>query len=290
MLDSTKNDSQLHRMRQAMRQAMPHAMRMYLRLISVQLRSQLQYRTSFLMDLAATTLIVILEFSAMALVFERFGHIRGWRLGEVAFLYGLVEFSFGLMELFFSAFDARDFGNVIRRGTFDQLLLRPMSITMQVLGSRVVLRRLGKMASGFAIFLFALSLVEIQWTALKIAYLPFVIMGMVFFFSGLFILGATVTFWTIDSIEVLNILTYGGRQMIAYPMHIYHEWMRRFFTYIVPVIFLNYYPALYILDKADPLGAPLFARFLAPIVGIGVFCLAIAVWRFGIRHYQSTGT
>lgn len=88
----------------------------------------------------------------------------------------------------------------------------------------------------------------------------------------------------------MNILTYGGSEMMAYPMHIYPDWLRRTFTYIVPAIFLNYYPALYFLEKTDPLGLPPIFSFFAPLVGGGVLLLALAFWRFGIRHYQSTGT
>ncbi len=267
-----------------------HTWRMYLRLLGVQLRSQLQYRASFVLDFCAAAFIVLMEFGALALVFERFGNIKGWTLGEVAFLYGLVEFSFGLIGVIFGGFNARRFGNEIRLGSFDQLLLRPMNITMQVLGSQFLLRRLGEVVSGAGVFLFALSLLDIQWTVAKLAYMPFVVMGMILFFGGLFMIGSTITFWTVESIEVMNILTYGGRTLIAYPMHIYQDWMRRFFTYIVPAIFLNYYPALYILDKSDPVGGPTIARFLAPLVGLGLFTIALSIWHFGIRHYQSTGT
>jgi ABC-2 type transport system permease protein len=89
---------------------------------------------------------------------------------------------------------------------------------------------------------------------------------------------------------VINILTYGGNEMMAYPMHIYRDWMRRFFTFIVPAIFLNYYPALYFLGKPDPFNLPPFAPFLAPLVGLGTLVIALAFWNFGIRHYTSTGS
>jgi ABC-2 type transport system permease protein len=78
--------------------------------------------------------------------------------------------------------------------------------------------------------------------------------------------------------------------MMYYPMHIYPDLLRRFFTYIVPAIFLNYYPALYILDKPDPLGLPVFAPLLAPVAGFGVLGAALLFWQFGVRHYQGTGT
>ncbi len=262
----------------------------YGRLVWVQIRSQMQYRTSFLLEFLATGLITVLEFAAIALVFDRFGQLQGWSLGEVAFLYGLVETAFGLMDMVFSGFDPQNFGRQVRRGTFDQLLLRPVDITIQVLGSEFLLRRLGKILFGLGIFGLALNQTEIHWTLAKAIYLPLVLAGMVVFFGGLFIIGATITFWTVESIEVVNIFTYGTQTMISYPMHIYQTWLRRFFTYILPAIFLNYYPALYFLDKADPLQFPSIARFAGPLAGLLVLLAALAFWRYGIRYYQSTGT
>ncbi len=250
----------------------------------------MQYRVSFFMEVLGMILISALEYASLALIFYRFQSLKGWDLGEIAFLYGLAEISFGMMDLLFSGFDPGDFGLRVRQGSFDQLLLRPLSVTLQVLGSAFALRRVGKIAVGIIIFNFALTQAGITWTAGKLLYLPIVIMGQVCFFGGLFVIGSTITFWTVESIEVINIFTYGGSFMISYPMHIYQGWLRRFFTYLIPVAFLNYYPALYYLDKPDPFHLPAFAPFLAPVAGFGMFLIALAFWRFGIKHYQSTGT
>jgi ABC-2 type transport system permease protein len=269
---------------------MGHAFNIYRRLIGVQIRSQLQYRTAFLFDVVATALITGFEFGSIALVLQRFESIKGWTLGEVAFLYGLVEVAFGFMDMVFSGFDPQRFGQEVRRGTFDQILLRPISVTVQVMGADFIIRRLGRIAFGLGIFGLALALTDIRWTMTKIIYLPVIVISMICFFGSLFIIGSTITFWTVESIEVMNILTYGGSLTISYPMHIYPDALRHFFTFIVPAIFLNYYPALYFLDKPDPFNFPPFAPFLSPIVGILALIVALAFWRFGIRHYQSTGT
>jgi len=269
---------------------MRFALNIYGRLIALQIRAQLQYRVAFLLETLAAALITSTFFGALALVFQRFGRLGGWTLGEVAFLWGLVEFAFGLMDLLFSGFDPGDFGQLIRRGSFDQLLLRPVNITVQVLGSKFIIRRLGRIAQGAAIFGLALALVELHWTPAKLLYLPLVLIGQVCFFGGLFIMGATITFWTVESIEVVNIFTYGGSEMITYPMHIYPDWLRRLFTYLIPAGLLNYYPALFFLDKPDPFQLPPFTPFLAPAAGVGTLIVALAFWRFGIRHYQSTGS
>jgi ABC-2 type transport system permease protein len=231
-----------------------------------------------------------LYFLGLSLIFARFENLGGWQLGEVAFLWGVVEVSFGLMDMLFSGFDPENFGRQVRLGTFDQVLLRPLNITVQVLGSKFIVRRLGRIFNGLLIFTIALNLAQIDWSWGKIIYLPFVVVGLVCFFGGLFVAGATITFWTIESVEAINILTYGGSEMISYPMHIYPDWMRQFFTYILPATLLNYYPSLYFLDKPDPFGLPAFMPFLAPLVGGTLLALALAFWRFGIQHYQSTGT
>jgi ABC-2 type transport system permease protein len=263
---------------------------LYRRLIAVQIRSQMQYRVSFLFDAFNTALVSGVSFLTIALVLQRFEGIAGWSLPEVAFLYGMVESAFGVMDMLFSGFDPPIFGKHVRLGSFDQMLLRPVGITLQVLGSEFLTRRLGRIIQGAIILGLALSLLQVQWTAAKLLYLPVVFASLVCFFGGLFIVGATITFWTVESIEAVNIFTYGGSEMMAYPMHIYPKLMLCFFTYIVPAIFLNYYPALYFLNKPDPLGMPPWSPFLAPLAGLGVLCAGLTFWRFGIRHYQSTGT
>lgn len=269
---------------------MRDGLRIYLRLIGVQIRSQLQYRANFILDVFATFLSTVTVFISLAFIFNRFDNLAGWSLMEVAFLYGMVEAAFGVMDMLFSGFDPQNFGRQTRLGRFDQLLLRPVNITTQVLGSEFVLRRMGRIVQGFALLIIAVNVIHVHWTALKLLYLPVVFFSMVAFFGGLFIIGATISFWTVESLEVINIFTYGGTEMISYPMNIYPLELRRFFTFVLPAIFLNYYPALYFMDKPDPLGMPSFAPFLAPLVGTGVMALGLTFWRFGIRHYQSTGT
>jgi ABC-2 type transport system permease protein len=170
------------------------------------------------------------------------------------------------------------------------MLLRPVSVTLQVLGSEFILRRLGRVIQGVLVLVLAFSLVDVVWTPAKLLYLPVVLSSLVCFFGGLFLIGAGISFWTVESIEVVNIFTYGGSEMMSYPMHIYPNWMVRFFTFIVPAIFLNYYPALYLLDKPNPLSQVNIAPFLTPLAGGGMLALGLGFWRFGVRHYQSTGT
>lgn len=262
---------------------------LYFRLISIRIRSQMQYPASFVFDVAGTGLGTAIYFVTLAAVFGRFNNIGGWGLGEVAFLYGLAEMAFATMDMIFSYYDPDAFAALVQRGTFDQMLLRPLSLPLQIFSTDFVLRRLGRVAQGVAIFGLSLYLTHAAWTPLKWLYLAVVFASTVAFFGGLFVIGSTTCFWTVERLEAINIFTYGGTEMISYPMHIYNVWIRRFFTFVVPAALVTYYPALYFLDKPIPPGQA-WLPFLSPVAGFGVLATAFIFWNFGVKKYTSTGT
>jgi len=261
-----------------------------LRLISASIRGQALSPIAFWLDVLATALFNGGAILIVGAVLVRFDSIAGWSALDIAFLYGVVETSFGLMDMLFSGFDPPWFSSLVRSGKFDQLLLRPTHVWTQVLGSTFLLRRIGRIAQGAAVLVAAIALNDVHWTAAKAAYLPFVIAGQVSCFGSLFVIGSTITFWTKEQIEAINILTYGGVEMTTYPMSIYPDWLRRFFTFVVPMIFMNYAPALFFLDKPDPLGLPPFAPFITPFIGAAMLGVAALFWRIGLRRYQGAGS
>ena len=263
---------------------------LYRRLISIHLRAQMHDRSAFFLEAFGTALTSGVSFLTVALVVQRFAGIGGWSIGEIALLYGMVETAFGVMDMIFSGFDPQNFGNQVRLGMLDQMLLRPVNISLQVFSSYFILRRLGRIFQGGLVFFLALALLEVAWTPAKLLVLGLAGIGQICFFGGLFITGATITFWTLESIEAINIFTYGGAEMMSYPMHIYPDWLRRFFTYILPAIFLNFYPALNILDRPDPINMPPLAPWLSLPAAVIVLGLSLAFWNFGLKHYQSSGT
>jgi ABC-2 type transport system permease protein len=53
---------------------------------------------------------------------------------------------------------------------------------------------------------------------------------------------------------------------------------------------VTYFPALYILDRTDPLGLPSWLQLCSPLVAATFFLVARGAWALGVRHYQSTGS
>ena len=78
--------------------------------------------------------------------------------------------------------------------------------------------------------------------------------------------------------------------MSQYPLPIYRDWFRRFFTFVIPLACINYYPAVAILGRDDPLGASRPVQCAAPLAGVLFLIVALQVWKIGVRHYRSTGS
>ncbi|MBD3240239.1 MAG: ABC transporter permease [Chitinivibrionales bacterium] len=255
--------------------------------ITVSLRSQMQYRASFLMLALGHFVVTGVEVLGIWVLFERFGAVRGWRLPEVALLYGLVNTAFALAEAFGRGFDV--FPRMVKSGAFDRMLLRPRATALQVMASEVQAMRVGRLTQGLIVLLWAAHRLDVDWTAARVMFTLVTIGGGMFLFCGLFVLQATAAFWTVDSLEVFNTVTYGGTETAQYPLHIYRPWFRRFFTYVVPLAAVAYYPATVIMGRVDDPGT-LTWRLLSPLIGYCFFAACLLIWRSGVRHYRSTGS
>jgi ABC-2 type transport system permease protein len=261
---------------------------LYGRLVAAQVRSQLQYRTSFALQVLSQFLANFVGFIALMLLFNRFEDMAGWSRAEVAFLYGLGGLAFGLSDMAAGGFDRLSIA--IQTGTFDRVLTRPVGAFQQVLASDFQLRRLGRIIQGAVVLLLSLAWLDIEWTGLKaLVLLSAVVSGLVIF-GAIWVIGAAITFWTVQTSEVTNVFTYGGEELVSYPMPVYGEGLRRIFTFVVPLAFVTYLPALYILDRPDPLGLPPVLQFCSPLVAAAFFLVARCAWALGVRHYQSTGS
>ncbi|GGL70503.1 ABC transporter permease [Deinococcus aerolatus] len=279
-----------HRQKEGRLASAIHHLRLYFLLLRAQARSQAVYRVSFALDAVGSAFITLSEFAAFVLVLPRFGSLSGWTLGEVALLYGLAELAFVLMDLMFGGFDAPNLSQHVRSGSFNTFLLRPAPLRLQIFGSDFALRRVTRIFLAAGILAYGITASGAVWTPEAALLLTGSVLGMVAFFGGLFVIGGTLTFWTVDSVEAMNVLTYGGRTLISYPMDIYGQFLRKTFTYLIPAAFLSYFPVLHVLGRPLPDGLPLLAASLSPLVGPVMLAAAFAFWRVGVRHYGGTGT
>jgi len=267
---------------------MLNAVQLYFRYINISLRSQMQYRASFIMMTIAHFLITGIEIIGIWALFARFGSLRGWLLAEVALFYGMVNIAFSISQAAGRGFDV--FSRLIKNGDFDRLLLRPRSTSFQVAAQELQLFRIGRFIQGLAVLIWAGVTLEVQWNFSRIFLMVFAIVGGACLFYGLLVFQAILAFWTTETLEIMNTVTHGGIETTQYPLAIYQKWFRQFFTFIVPLASVNYFPALAIMDKVDPLGSPVWFQWTSSVIGIFFLLISLQVWKFGVKYYHSTGS
>lgn len=262
--------------------------RLYLRYIGLSMRSQMEYRVSFIMQTLAHFLITVFEFVAIWALFQRFDSIQGWTFYEIAVFYGMISIAFSINDTLTRGFDI--IGRLIRSGEFDRYLLRPRSTILQLLGYEFTLKRFGRFSQGALILWIGITHLHLVWTPPKMLMMLWAILGASALFMGLIIIQATIAFWTIESLEIMNVLTYGGIETAQFPLTVYLPWFRKFFTFIVPLACVNYFPILLILEKSDPLGTTPVFQALSPLAGFLFLLAGRQFWSIGLRHYTSTGS
>lgn len=224
-------------------------------------------------------------------LFDRFNMVQGWTFEEVCILYGIIHIGFSIAESCARGFDT--FDRMIKDGEFDRILLRPLGSLFQIATGKIEVMRLGRLIQGSLVLLWAVHDISIDlfWVTALFA----MIAGTAALFYAIFILQATLCFWTTESLEMVNITTYGGVEACQYPMSLYPKGFRLIFTLVIPLAAVSYYPTALLLDKESLIifGQELFtpkAALLFPLAGILFLYLSFRLWRIGERRYTSTGS
>ncbi|GAQ72544.1 hypothetical protein T45_04296 [Streptomyces turgidiscabies] len=263
--------------------------RAYRMITAMWIRSTMAYRVSFAMTTLGNFVATGLDFLAIVLMFSQIDRLGGYSLPEIAFLYGLSSIAFGIADLVVGSMDR--LGSRVRDGTLDTLLVRPVPVLAQVAADRFALRRLGRITQGLLVFGYSLTaLDDVHWTALKVLLLPVMLISGGAIFCAVFVAGGAFQFVARDASEVQNAFTYGGATLLQYPPGLFAQDLVRGVTFVVPLAFVNWLPALYVLGRPYPLGLPEWVAFLSPLVALGCCALAGLAWRAGLLSYRSTGS
>jgi ABC-2 type transport system permease protein len=260
---------------------------LYWRYVAISIRSEMLYRLSFQLRLASQFLLTIIEFAGVWVLFARFKHVHGWTFGEVAMFYAVASLAFAIADCL-----SRGFDNVgpmfVRTGNFDRILLRPRTTELQITANDFALSSLGRLAQGAVAGAIAWALLRPSWGLGEMLLLLWSIAGGACLFFSLKMLEGTLSFWTVEGLEVANTLTYGGEAAAQYPLDIYAAWFRKFLIYFVPIACSLYFPVALVLGHDT--GVPAWFAVIAPATGFAFLAVSLSLWRIGVRHYTSTGS
>lgn len=258
-------------------------LKIYLTYFNIHIKSLMQYKMSFILTAIGQALTSMFALLSIYFLFDKFGNIKGYTFENVLICFIISYLGFSISECFFRGFDT--FPTIISNGEFDRILTRPVSPMLQVLGAKIEFSKVGRAILAIAIFIVLLCYCPYLLILDRLLTILFMLFGTIVIFSSLHILKAGITFFTIQSLEIVNIFTDGGRELAQYPLNIYKKWVLDFFTYVLPLSMVNYYPLLYVIGKSDNK-----LYILAPLISVLFVLPCYLVWKLGVKKYQSVGS
>lgn len=259
------------------------AVRLYGHYVSISVRSAMEYKTSFFLTAVGQFLVSFNVFLGIFFMFARFSSVEGFTYSQVLLCFSILLLEFSLAEMVARGFDM--FPDMVRTGEFDRVLTRPQSEVLQVLGSEFELTRMGRMLQAVVMFVYGISAGGIEWNFTKVLTVGNMLIGGIAVFSAMFLIYAAFSFFTLEGLEFMNIFIDGAREYGKYPMSVYGKRILQLTTFVIPYALVQYYPFLYLIGQRTSV-----FFVVVPLLACWFMVPAWLFWRFGVRHYQSSGS
>ncbi|AZS16347.1 ABC transporter permease [Paenibacillus lutimineralis] len=259
--------------------------KLFILYIKYLIKAEAQYRANFITGLFANFLTYFLTYMSVWVITNRFDSLNGWNYNDLVFLTALHLFSYGIASTFLWGYI---FGleKKINDGSFDKVLVRPIDPVVSLSLEGFAWTGIGQIVVSSFFLIGSLVAGDIEWSFYKAIVLILSIIGAILIQCSAHLFFGTLSFWMRKSFSLANVLYYTFRYFINYPLTIYGKIVRYTLTFILPWGFINYYPAVFILDKKE-LHADWY--IFTPILGVVLFVLTIGFSKLGIKKYESVG-
>jgi len=243
-------------------------------LLATNLKAALALRGAFAMQVAFMALNNLTFFVFWWALMARVPVIRGWHLGDVQLLFGIVAAAFGLTVTF--AGGVRQLARLIEDGDLDTLLTQPRSVLVYALGMRSHPSGVGDLlAGGFLIgasgYVSGRS-APVLLVAIGASAVIFLATGVLFF---------SCAFWLARVESIARQLWELLITFSLYPEPLFGGVLRLALFTILPAGFVGYLPAAVVRAPSTPQVCLLIAGAAA------YFALAVLVFNRGLRRYAS---
>lgn len=259
----------------------------YAILVGSRIRSQLSYRTSFVVNVVNAFFLGIIEFLEIYVLLHNAPTLGGLNFVQAALVFALANIGFSLADLVLGQLDS--IPTYIREGKLETFLVRPLPLLSQMITADFQLRRTGRALFAFLVLIIVLFVLRPEFTPATIYLLIITPFTGAAIYGALFVLAGGLQFWIIDGAEFTNAFVYGGAYAGQVPGSVLMAPLRVLFTFVVPATIAAYVPALLIMGLPGPPWLPEWLGWLGPAFAAWAWLLAMVAWRAGTRKYTGAG-
>ena len=247
----------------------------YLRaLLATNVRAAMALRGAFWTQAIFMAVNNLVFFTVWFLFFHKYESVRGWRLGDVAALYGISAFGFGLCITV--AEGVRNLARKIVDGDLDAYLTQPKPVVVAASMSESNPSGWGDIASGLV-----LLAISGYMTASNVPWLLLTPVLAAMAFCGIALLICSLAFWFGPMDTLARLIMEFTILLSVYPSSIFGGGLRIVLFTVIPAGFVSHLPVSLLRDFS-------WAHVAQATLGASAF-LAIALWVFhrGLRRYTS---
>ena len=253
-----------------------------LALARVTLMAAMQYRASFVAEMAVGALAAVGVAMPLFLVYAKVPEVAGWTMDEAL----LVTAFFLAYNAFVAGIIEPNLGAVVdgvRSGALDYMLTKPVDAQLLLSFQKVAPSAVWELFAAVGVGAYALSQVPTPSPVQVVSALAMLVAGIAASY-GLWLLVTCTSFWLVrvDNLRfLLGAVTDAGR----WPIGVYAGWVRLALTTVIPVALVTSYPAMALLGRLD-------ARLALGAVGTAVVSLVASrlVLKRALAHYTSASS
>ncbi|MDR3123718.1 MAG: ABC-2 family transporter protein [Treponema sp.] len=261
---------------------------LYLQFIRLSFRGSMAHRSQYWAGIVAQWLSYGTRIAVLFIMVNNFDVLAGWSADQMVFMY-----SFDLLAYSLCAFclfgPSTGLAAKVRSGEFDNALTKPLSPFVHELYTNF--------NPGYVSHV-SLTLVMLVITGirLKLIMSPLGVLVFLAMLAGSTLVQAAMlntcgaaSFFIIGENLVFDAIN-TTRDFTRYPITIYPVVVQVILTFVLPVAFMNFYPASVILGNEAGMPFSPLLGWLTPLVGALLFFLSVKLWYRGLSKYQSTGS
>ena len=268
---------------QTKRRGLKFYLDIYRKILIQDLKSKMSYRADFVISNIGMIVSNLVGFVTFYILFQNFPSINGWTMYEMLFLYGFSLIALTPVQCFFD--NNWNLRYAVKTGDFIKYCFRPINIFFYYISEVFDVKGLGQLAFGVGTLVYAWRHLAIPVTAATIAQTVLFLIAASLFMIAIMNFAAATCFW-IQNSGYIMVIMFRFKDFAKYPASIFNSVFRIVFTFVIPIAFIAYYPALVVLR---PDSVPLLS-WLSPVIGLAFFYLSYRFWLLGARKYDGTGS
>lgn len=263
---------------------MKRYLNVYTSLLIFTLKSMLEYRFNFLLQIFYGPAYTIVLYFILITVYSKTTTLGGWTSQEGMVLFSVFHLLYMSYYFLFMKGMRHLLWNAIRVGEFDFILTKPINPQFYISISKPYIELLPLLGLLVTYFIYQLLHLPVPLT-----------LGNFALFSVLFIAGIAIVYLSLSSYATIGFYASKAAQVIElfdkasdfsqYPNPIFPNSIRLLTFTFLPIAFFSYVPTLFLLGKGTPL------LFLITLVTVLILIIINRwLWKRGLEHYSSASS